>query len=201
MRPEIARILEEDSPPKNRQGVCLWFTGLSGAGKSTTAEQLEILLIERGRRVSVLDGDVVRTHLSKGLGFSREDRDTNVRRIGFVAAEIVRHGGAAICAAVSPYLAARGAVRNMFDDNQFIEIFVSTPLDVCERRDAKGLYEKARRGAIKNFTGIDDVYESPPMPEITLDTVNFSAADNARRVLDYLIERGFVGREDDFIDG
>lgn len=196
-RPEIARILTESCPPKHRQGVCLWFTGLSGAGKSTTAEILAMLLTESGRQVTVLDGDVVRTHLSKGLGFGKEDRDTNVRRIGFVAAEIVRHGGAVICAAVSPYRAARNAVRNMVGEN-FVEIYVSTPLEICERRDAKGMYEKARRGEIKNFTGIDDPYESPLKPEITLDTVGNSAAENARQVLEFLIDKNFIRDEKEF---
>ncbi|HEX8265606.1 MAG TPA: bifunctional sulfate adenylyltransferase/adenylylsulfate kinase [Pyrinomonadaceae bacterium] len=199
-RPETARILAESCLPKYRQGFCLWFTGLSGAGKSTTAEIIAVLLSEVGRKVTLLDGDVVRTHLSKGLGFGKEDRDTNVRRIGFVAAEIVRHGGAAICAAVSPYRAARSEVRNMIGDNQFVEIFVATPLEVCERRDAKGIYEKARRGAIKNLTGIDDPYEPPVNPEITLDTVNFSAEENARRILDLLVRQGFVRRENVFRD-
>ena len=196
-RPEVARILADSCPPKHRQGVCLWFTGLSGAGKTATAEILATLLTERGRQVTVLDGDVVRTHLSKGLGFGKEDRDTNVRRIGFVAAEIVRHGGMVICAAVSPYRAARNTVRNMAGEN-FVEIYVATPLDVCERRDAKGMYEKARRGDIKNFTGIDDPYESPLKPEITLDTINNSAAENARLILEFLIDKGYLQDEDDF---
>ena len=119
----------------------------------------------------MLDGDVVRTHLSKGLGFSKEDRDTNIRRIGFVAAEIVRHGGVAVCAAVSPYRATRDEVRHMVGADHFVEVFVDTPLEVCERRDSKGMYAKARRGEIKGFTGIDDPYEAPEHPEITLDTV------------------------------
>lgn len=196
-RPEVARILAESCPPKHRQGVCLWFTGLSGAGKTATAEILTMLLIERGRQVTVLDGDVVRTHLSKGLSFSKEDRDTNVRRIGFVAAEIARHSGTVICAAVSPYRAARNAVRNTVGEN-FIEIYVSTPLEICERRDTKGMYEKARRGEIKNFTGIDDPYESPLKPEITLDTVKCTAAENALLILDFLIEKEYLRGEDDF---
>jgi sulfate adenylyltransferase len=191
-RPKTAEILSESCPPKHRQGVCLWFTGLSGSGKSTTAEILAALLSENGRQSTLLDGDVVRTHLSKGLGFSKEDRDTNVLRIGFVAAEIVKHGGIAICAAVSPYLSTRNEVRNLVGNNSFIEIFVDTPLEVCEQRDAKGMYAKARRGEIKNFTGINDVYEPPQNAEITLDTVKYSAAENARLILDKLIERGFV---------
>src|SRR5206468_5519735 len=134
-RPEVAEILAETYPPRYRQGVCIWFTGLSGAGKSTTAEVLTVLLLEHGRQVTLLDGDVVRTHLSKGLGFSRADRDTNIHRIGFVASEIVRHGGAVVCAAVSPYRAARDHCRSLFGEGRFLEVFVDTPLEVCEQRD------------------------------------------------------------------
>lgn len=191
-RRETAEILAESYPPRSRQGVCLWFTGLSGAGKSTTAEILTNLLTEHGRRVTVLDGDVVRTHLSKGLGFSKADRDTNILRIGFVASEIVRHGGTVICAAVSPYRATRNEVRNLIGSENFIEIFVDTPLNVCEQRDTKGMYAKARRGEIKDFTGIDDIYEAPQAAEITLDTVNGSVEENARKILQYLIAEGFV---------
>lgn len=191
-RPEVAEILAETHPPKHRQGVCLWFTGLSGAGKSTTADVLTVLLLEHGRQVTVLDGDVVRTHLSQGLGFSKQDRDINIRRIGFVAAELVRHGGAVLCAAVSPYRATRNEVRNMVGQNHFIEVFVDTPLDVCEGRDTKGMYAKARRGEIRDFTGIDDPYEPPQQAEIVLDTVNRTAEENARTILDCLIEKGFV---------
>lgn len=191
-RPEIARVLSEAYPPRHRQGVCIWFTGLSGAGKSTTAEVLTELLLENGRQSTLLDGDVVRTHLSKGLGFSREDRDVNIRRIGFVAAEIVRHGGVAVCAAVSPYRATRNDVRNMVGSDRFVEVFVDTPLEICEHRDAKGIYAQARRGEIKNFTGIDDPYETPLQSEITLDTVNHAAEENARLILGYLVEQGFV---------
>ena len=191
-RPEIAKILSAVNPPRDRQGVCLWFTGLSGAGKSTTAEIVATLLRERGRQLTVLDGDVVRTHLSKGLGFSKEDRDTNVRRIGFVASEIVRHDGIAVCAAVSPYRGARNQVRQMFDNDRFVEIFVDTPLAVCEDRDVKGMYAKARRGEIKNFTGIDDIYEPPETAEIMLDTVAKTADENARLILEYLRRKGFV---------
>ena len=164
-------------------GVCIWFTGLSGAGKSTTAEVLTVLLLEHGRQVTLLDGDVVRTHLSKGLGFSKEDRDTNIRRIGFVAAEIVQHGGVAICAAVSPYRATRNDVRTLVGADHFVEVFVDTPLAVCEERDTKGMYAKARRGEIKDFTGIDDPYEAPEHPEITLTTVTQTPEDNARLIL------------------
>jgi len=191
-RPETAEILADTYPPRHRQGVCVWFTGLSGAGKSTTAEVLTMLLLERGRQVTVLDGDVVRTHLSKGLGFSREDRDTNIRRIGFVAAEIVRHGGVAVCAAISPYQATRNEVRQMIGADRFVEVFVDTPLDECERRDAKGMYAAARRGEITGWTGIDDPYEAPEHAEVVLDTVTHSAESNARRIIDYLEAEGYV---------
>jgi sulfate adenylyltransferase len=180
------------SPPQHEQGFCVWFTGLSGAGKSATAEALTSLLLERGRQITVLDGDVVRTHLSKGLGFSREDRDTNIHRIGFVAAEIARHGGAVVCAAVSPYRAARNRCRTMVGSDRFIEVFVDTPIEVCEQRDIKGLYAKARRGEVKGFTGVDDPYEPPHSAELVLDTVKQSVEENARRILGQLVERGFV---------
>lgn len=196
-RPEVAEILSESYPPRHKQGVCIWFTGLSGAGKSTTAEVLTYLLMEHGRQVTLLDGDVVRTNLSKGLGFSKEDRDTNIRRIGFVAAEIVRHEGTAVCAAVSPYEATRNDVRRMVGADRFVEVFVDTPLEVCEQRDHKGLYAKARRGEIKGFTGIDDPYEPPFNPEIRLDTINHTPEENARIILDYLVKRGFVRRPED----
>jgi sulfate adenylyltransferase len=191
-RPEVAEILSEGYPPRHKQGVCIWFTGLSGAGKSTTADVLTCLLLEHGRQVTVLDGDVVRTHLSRGLGFSKEDRDANIRRIGFVASEIVRHGGLAVCAAVSPYRAARNDVRNIVGENRFVEVFVDTPLEVCEERDSKGMYAKARRGEITGFTGVNDPYEQPLNPEIALETVSSTPEENARLILDWLIERGFV---------
>jgi sulfate adenylyltransferase len=191
-RPEVAAILAETYPPRHRQGVCVWFTGLSGSGKSSTADALTVLLLERGRQVTLLDGDVVRTHLSKGLGFSREDRDTNIRRIGFVAAEIVRHGGVALCAAVSPYRATRDECRALVGPDRFVEVFVDTPLEVCEARDTKGLYARAKRGELKGFTGVDDPYEPPVRPEVRLDTVARSVEDNARAVLDHLERAGFV---------
>lgn len=191
MRPEAAKILGETYRPRERQGFCVWFTGLSGAGKSTVAEILTVMLSAFGRRVSLLDGDIVRTNLSAGLGFDKKGRDANVSRIGFVASEIARHNGTAICAAISPYAETRGAVRKMVGEN-FIEVFVATPLEVCEQRDTKGLYAKARRGEIKDFTGIGDVYEPPAQPEITLDTVNQTAEENARIVVNYLIENEFL---------
>jgi sulfate adenylyltransferase len=179
-------------PPSHKQGICIWFTGLSGSGKSTTAEVLTALLLEHGRNATVLDGDVVRTHLSKGLGFSKEDRDTNILRIGFVASEITNNHGTVICAAVSPYRAARNECRKMVSPDRFVEVFVDTPLDVCETRDIKGLYARARRGEIRGFTGIDDPYEAPRNPEITLDTVTFTPEENARKIVVYLQNRGFI---------
>ena len=179
-------------------GVCIWFTGLSGAGKSTTAERLTALLPEHSWTVvTLLDGDVVRTHLSKGLGFSKEDRDTNVRRVGFVASAIVRHGGTVVCALVSPYRATRDEVRGTMGSGCFVEVFIDTPLEVCENRDAKGLYAKARRGELTGFTGIDDPYESPEGPELTLDTVSHAVEANAQTILRYLRDHGFAGGRDD----
>jgi len=191
-RPEVAEILAETYPPRYRQGVCIWFTGLSGAGKSTTAEVLTVLLLEHGRQSTLLDGDIVRTHLSKGLGFSKEDRDVNIRRIGYVAAEIVRHGGVVLCAAVSPYRSTRNDVRNMVGQDNFVEVFVDTPLSVCEQRDTKGMYAKARRGEIRDFTGIDDPYEAPLHPEITIQTTDRAPEKNAGAIFDYLVAKGFV---------
>jgi sulfate adenylyltransferase len=191
-RKETAIILGQMYPPKHKQGVCVWFTGLSGSGKSTTAEILTSLLLERGRQVTLLDGDVVRTHLSKGLGFSPEDRDTNILRIGFVASELARHGGLVICAAISPYRATRNEVRQMVGDGHFIEVFVDTPIDVCEQRDVKGLYARARRGQITGFTGVDDPYEEPVNPEIVLSTIGIDPEENARTIVDYLETNGFL---------
>lgn len=191
-RPETAAVLSTISPPIHQRGFCLWFTGLSGAGKSTIAEVLANLLMERGRQLTLLDGDVIRTHLSKGLGFSKEDRDMNIQRIGFVASEIVRHHGLAICAAVSPYRATRREVRSMVGEGRFIEVFVDTPLEVCEQRDIKGLYAKARRGEIKNFTGIDDPYEEPINAEIRLTTTDCSPEDNARKIISFLINNSML---------
>lgn len=192
MRAEVAEILRKRHPAKHEQGFCIWFTGLSAAGKSTIANDFVEMMAEYGRDVTVLDGDVVRTHLSKGLGFSKEDRDTNILRIGFVASEIVRHNGVVVCAAVSPYRDARNEVRNMVGDDKFIMVFVDTPLEVCEERDPKGLYAKALRGEIKNFTGIDDPYERPVGPEIIADTVNKTPEENALYIIKYLKKEGFL---------
>jgi sulfate adenylyltransferase len=194
-RKETAEILAEAYPPRHKQGLCIWFTGLSGAGKSTIANALTPMLLEHGRQITMLDGDVVRTHLSKGLGFSKEDRDTNIIRIGFVASEISRHNGTVICAAISPYRNTRNEVRKLVGEDNFIEVFVNTPLDICEQRDIKGMYARARRGEIKGFTGIDDPYEEPINPEIVLETVGRSPEQNAQSIIDYLKQRGFIRAE------
>jgi sulfate adenylyltransferase len=191
-RAETAEILKQMYPPRYQQGFCIWFTGLSGSGKSTTAEILTSLLLERGRQITLLDGDVVRTHLSKGLGFSPEDRDTNILRIGFVAGEIARQGGSVICAAISPYRATRNEARKMVGEDRFIEVFVDTPIEVCEQRDVKGLYARARRGQITGFTGVDAPYEAPIKPEITLDTVENDPFTNASKIIEFLEESGFL---------
>jgi len=191
-RLESAQILLEAYPPRYKQGFCIWFTGLSGAGKSTIAKQLTNMLQEYGRNPTVLDGDVVRTHLSKGLGFSKDDRDTNILRISFVAGEIVRHTGTVICAAISPYRQARREARKMVPEGHFIEVFVDTPLAVCEQRDIKGLYARARAGELKNFTGIDDPYEEPVDAEVVVKTIDRTPKQNARQIIEHLINAGFL---------
>ena len=179
-RPEVANILAENYPPRHKQGVCIWFTGLSGAGKSTTAEVLTVLLQEEGRQSHVPGWRRrANTSFAQLTGFSKEDRDLNIRRIGFVAAEIVRHEGTVICAAVSPYRSTRNDVRSMVIPTRFVEVFVDTPLEECERRDPKGMYVKARRGEIGNFTGVSDPYEPPQHPEVALETVQATAEENA----------------------
>jgi adenylylsulfate kinase len=169
-------------------GLTLWFTGLSGAGKSTIAEVVESELRERGIKVEVLDGDVVRTNLSKGLGFSKEDRDTNIRRIAFVADLLSRNGVVAITAAISPYREIRDEAREMIGD-RFVEIYVKASVEECARRDVKGLYEKAFKGEIKEFTGVSDPYEPPESPEIVVDTENETVEESAGKVLAYLDQR------------
>ena len=179
-------------------GFSLWFTGLSGAGKSTIAEAVTSQLRERGHRVEVLDGDEVREHLSRGLTFSKEDRDINVRRIGWIASVLARNGVVAITAAISPYRATRNEVRSMHDEvvppnatkAAFIEIHIATPLEVCEDRDVKGLYAKARSGEIPEFTGVSDPYEAPEKCEITIPTQNQSIEESAAMVLAYLDKNG-----------
>ena len=190
-RPETAAILQQAHPPRSTQGFCVWFTGLSGAGKSSTAEALRALLMEQGRVVTLLDGDEVRLNLSKGLGFSREDRDTNILRIGFVAAEVVRHRGVAICAAISPFQEARDACRALMGD-AFFQVFVDTDIELCERRDSKGLYAKARTGELKGLTGVDDPYERPKAPEVHLTDPSLSPADNAQIIMSVVRARGFL---------
>ena len=194
-RPETAEILRETYPPRHKQGFCIWFTGLSGSGKSATTQVLTSLLLERGRETAILDGDVVRTHLSKGLGFSKEDRDTNILRIGFVAGEIVHAGGIVICAAISPYRTTREEARKMVGDN-FIEIFMDTPVEVCEQRDVKGLYAKARQamqdGKPMGFTGVDDPYEQPINPEITLKGYGATPEENAHVIIKFLEGQGYL---------
>ncbi|MGA7192594.1 MAG: bifunctional sulfate adenylyltransferase/adenylylsulfate kinase [Anaerolineales bacterium] len=194
-RPETAEILREMYPPRHKQGFCIWFTGLSGSGKSATTQVLTSLLLERGREIAILDGDVVRTHLSKGLGFSKEDRDTNIMRIGFVAGEIVHASGAVICAAISPYRATREEARKMVGEN-FVEVYMDTPVEVCEQRDVKGLYAKARQAMVDGhpmgFTGVDDPYEPPIDPEISLKGYGATPEENARHIAAYLEEQGYL---------
>lgn len=175
-----------------QKGFVLWFTGLSGAGKTTIADIVEARLRDRGSKIEVLDGDVVRTNLSKGLGFSREDRDTNIARIAFVANLLARNEVPVITAAISPYRETRDAARELIGDDKFIEIHVATSLEACEARDTKGLYAKARSGEIKEFTGISDPYEEPLNPEITIQTEGSTADESADEIFTYLEANGFL---------
>jgi sulfate adenylyltransferase len=192
--PEIIAELRSTHPPKHRQGLTVFFTGLSGSGKSTIANALLVKLLEVGtRRVTMLDGDLVRKHLSSELGFSREHRDLNILRIGYVASEITKYGGVAICAPIAPYAATRRRVREMVEANGgFVEIHVATPLETCEQRDRKGLYAKARAGILKEFTGISDPYEEPQNPEMRIDTRDLSPDLAAHRVLVKLESLGYI---------
>jgi len=175
------------------EGFTLWFTGLSGAGKSTLANLVAEELRARGHRVEILDGDEVRTNLSKGLGFSKEDRDTNIERIGWVASRLVRHGAAVICAAISPYEETRRKARDMIEEQgPFVEVFVRASVEECARRDVKGLYEKAFAGEIKGFTGVDDPYEEPENAEVVIDTEGQTAEESAQAVIAKLEELGLV---------
>ena len=176
------------------KGCVLWFTGLSGAGKSTLAARLAELILAREHFVEVLDGDLVRQHLSQGLGFTKEDRDMNVRRIGFVAKLLAHNGCCAITAAISPYQSVRNEVRAMVDPAraEFVEVFVNAPLSVVEERDTKGLYKKARAGLIKNFTGVSDPYEVPQQPEVVVHTGDETVEESAAKVLRFLHERGLL---------
>jgi sulfate adenylyltransferase len=175
------------------KGFTVFFTGLSGAGKSTTANALVERLHEAGRSVTLLDGDAVRKHLSRELGFSKEHRDLNIRRIGFVAAEITRHGGACICANIAPYDAARREARAMVETHGgFVLVHVDTPISVCESRDSKGLYAKARAGLLPEFTGVSDPYETPADAEITIDTSTTSSIDAVQRIMRWLREKSYL---------
>jgi len=192
--PEVVNELRRTHPPRHRQGFTVFFTGLSGAGKSTIANALVSKLMEMGgRAVTLLDGDIVRKHLSSELGFSREHRNINILRIGFVASEITKNGGIAICAPIAPYAATRRQVREMVSvGGGFIEVHVATSLDVCESRDRKGLYAKARAGIIKEFTGISDPYEAPENPELRIDTAEFTPDEAANEVILKLESLGFI---------
>jgi adenylylsulfate kinase len=174
----------------NNKGFTVWFTGLSGAGKTTVSQLVAEEIRKRGRNVEILDGDVVRTHLSKGLGFSKEDRDTNIRRIAFVCKLLTRNGVAVIAAAISPYRDVREEARR--EIGNFVEVYVRCPLEVCIQRDVKGLYQKALRGEIPNFTGISDPYEEPLAPEVVLDTHLQSPEECARKVIAKLEELGYL---------
>ena len=177
-------------------GFVLWFTGLSGSGKSTIAHVIGPELDKRGLVVEYLDGDTVRTHLSKGLGFSKEDRDTNIDRIGWVASRLTRHGAAVIVSAISPYREARQQAREMVEQHgTFVEVFVDASVDECARRDVKGLYEKAFRGEIKEFTGVSDPYEAPESPEVCIESEHEEPHESAARILQTLEERGLVPAE------
>jgi adenylylsulfate kinase len=175
------------------KGFTLWFTGLSGSGKTTIAELVRPELERRSRKVEWLDGDEVREHLSKGLGFSKEDRDTNIDRIGWVASRLTRHGAAVIVSAISPYTEARDKARAMVEEHgEFIEVFVDASVEECARRDVKGLYEKAFAGEIKEFTGVSDPYEAPENPEIRIDSENEEPEESARRILQLLEQRDLI---------
>ena len=192
------RAVEEElrrlSPPRSKQGVTIFLTGLSGAGKSTIARVLLVRFREMGDRpVTLLDGDVVREHLSAKLGFSKEDRDLNILRIGFVASELTKAGALVICASIAPYDEIRRRVRDMVDESGgFLLVHVATPLEVCESRDRKGLYAKARAGIIQEFTGISDPYEPPDDAEVVVDTTELTPEEAARRIVDHLEREGYI---------
>jgi adenylylsulfate kinase len=176
-----------------QEGFVIWFTGLSGAGKTTIARILETRLRDAGLKVESLDGDVVRTNLSKGLGFSREDRDTNIRRIGFVAHLLARNGVAVICSAISPYRVTRSEIRDLVGAESFVEIYADCPIDVCATRDGKvEMYAKARSGELKEFTGVSDPYEPPANPQVHVLTNTETPEASARHILDYLSANGFA---------
>ena len=192
--PEVSKELKKAYPPKNKKGYTIFFTGLSGSGKSTIANALMSKLLEKDHRpVTLLDGDIVRTHLSSELGFTKEHRNLNITRIGFVASEITKNGGAAICAPIAPYEISRKKNRTLISQfGEYIEVHISTPIQTCEKRDVKGLYAKARAGHIKGFTGIDDPYESPINPELSIDTTNITIHQSVSIVFNYLVKIGLL---------
>jgi sulfate adenylyltransferase len=193
--PEVVRELRRSFPPRHKQGVTIFFTGLSGSGKSTIANVLLTKFLETGGRpVTILDGDLVRKHLSSELGFSKEHRDINIRRIGYVASEITKNGGIAICAPIAPYDVTRKHVRQMIEPfGGFILVHVATPIETCEERDRKGLYAKARAGIVKEFTGISDPYEVPADAEVVINTAELSAEEAAQEIILHLEREGFIG--------
>jgi adenylylsulfate kinase len=192
-------IYAHEHPVSDRRrggGFTLWFTGLSGSGKSTIAHLVGPELERRGHVVEYLDGDTVRTHLSKGLGFSKEDRDTHIERVGWVASRLTRHGAAVIAAAISPYEATRRTARQLVEEwGPFVEVFVKASVDECARRDVKGLYEKAFKGEIKEFTGVSDPYEEPADPELVVDTEELGPEESARKIVERLEQLGLVRAE------
>jgi sulfate adenylyltransferase len=193
--PEVARELRKSYPPRHKQGVTIFFTGLSGSGKSTIANILLTKFLETGGRpVTILDGDLVRKNLSSELGFSKEHRDINIRRIGYVASEITKNGGIAICAPIAPYDSVRKQVRQMIEPHGgFILVHVSTPIEICESRDRKGLYAKARAGIVKEFTGVSDPYEAPADAEVTINTGELTQEEAAQEIILHLEREGFIG--------
>jgi sulfate adenylyltransferase len=193
--PNVIRELRRTHPPRHKMGFTVFFTGLSGAGKSTIANVLLVKFLEMGGRpVTLLDGDIVRKHLSSELGFSKGHRDINIRRIGFVASEITKNGGIAICAPIAPYDSVRQEVREMIQNRGgFVLVHVATPLEVCEKRDRKGMYAKARAGIIKEFTGISDPYEAPQDADVVLDTTDMTPEEAAQEVVLFLERTSYIG--------
>jgi sulfate adenylyltransferase len=193
--PEVVQELRKSYPPRYKQGVTIFFTGLSGSGKSTIANVLITKFLETGGRpVTLLDGDLVRKNLSSELGFSKEHRDINIRRIGYVASEITKNGGIAICAPIAPYDATRKHVRQLIEPHGgFILVHAATPIEVCEQRDRKGLYAKARAGIVKEFTGISDPYEEPKHAEVVLNTADLTPEEAAQEIILHLEREGFIG--------
>ncbi len=192
--PEVAKELRRSHPPRHQQGFTVFFTGLSGSGKSTIANALMVKFLEvGGRPVTLLDGDLVRKHLSSELGFSKEHRDINIRRIGFVASEITKNGGIAICAPIAPFDNVRKEVRQMVEKGGgFVLVHVATPLEVCEQRDRKGLYAKARAGIVKQFTGISDPYDMPGDAEVVINTTETTPEEAAQEIILFLEREGYI---------